>query len=102
MCICLYHCHPRIVCVISFQKIYGLMIYKAVEVIWIFSTGRVEIEGTLRGPRGPNNSHKEKMKLIKSKKHKLVLLKLLQKAKARAGAPEHELVLLKMATSFFN
>ena len=76
------------------------MIYKAVEVIWIFSTGRVEIEGTLRGPH--NNSHKEKMKLIKSKKHKLVLLKLLQKAKARAGAPEHELVLLKMATSFFN
>ena len=51
--ICLCHCHPRIVCVISFQKIYGLMIYKAVEVIWIFSTGRVEIEGTLRGPRRP-------------------------------------------------
>ena len=34
------------------------MIYKAVQVIWIFSSGRVDgtgIEGTLRGPRGPTN-----------------------------------------------
>ena len=35
------------------------MIYKAVEVIWIFSAdgtgraGRAGIEGTIRGPRGP-------------------------------------------------
>ena len=31
------------------------MIYKAVEVIWIYSAGRVGIEGTLRGSRGPKN-----------------------------------------------
>ena len=33
------------------------MIYKAVEVIWIFSAGRdgTGIEGTIRGPRGPKN-----------------------------------------------
>ena len=33
------------------------MIYKAVEVIWIFladGTGR-DIEGSIRGPRGPKN-----------------------------------------------
>ena len=33
------------------------MIYKAVEVIWIFladgRAGRTEIEGSIRGPRGP-------------------------------------------------
>ena len=32
------------------------MIYKAVEVIWIFSadgTGGTDIEGSIRGPRGP-------------------------------------------------
>ena len=34
------------------------MIYKAVEVIWIFSAGgrtdrRTGIEGSIRGPRGP-------------------------------------------------
>ena len=33
------------------------MIYKAVEVIWIFSAGgRADIEGTIRGPRGPKNA----------------------------------------------
>ena len=36
------------------------MIYKALEVIWIFlaggrAGGRAGIEGTLRGPRGPKN-----------------------------------------------
>ena len=34
------------------------MIYKAVEVIWIFSVGRVDrtgSEGTMRGPRGNKN-----------------------------------------------
>ena len=36
------------------------MIYKAVEVIWIFlaggrTDGRADIEGTIKGPRGPNN-----------------------------------------------
>ena len=25
ICLCLCHCYPRIVCVISFQKIYGLI-----------------------------------------------------------------------------
>jgi len=39
------------------------MIYKAVEVIWIFSagrdgTGRAGIEGTIRGPRGPKKKKK--------------------------------------------
>ena len=36
------------------------MIYKAVEVIWIFSAGRTGgrtgIEGSIRGPRGPKNA----------------------------------------------
>ena len=36
------------------------MIYKAVEVIWIFSVGGRDgwtgIEGTLRGPRGPKKA----------------------------------------------
>ena len=35
------------------------MIYKAVEVIWIFSVGRVDrtgTKGTIRGPRGNENS----------------------------------------------
>ena len=38
------------------------MIYKAVEEIWIFSAdgrtgraGRADIEGSIRGPRGPKN-----------------------------------------------
>ena len=31
------------------------MIYKAVEVIWIFLAGGTGIEGTIRGPRGPKN-----------------------------------------------
>ena len=34
------------------------MIYKAVEVIWIFSADKRDgtgIEGTIRGPRGPKN-----------------------------------------------
>ena len=34
------------------------MIYKAAEVIWIFSAGRVDrtgTEGTIRGPRGNKN-----------------------------------------------
>ena len=38
-----------------------VMIYKAVEVIWIFSAGRAGgwtgINGTIRGPRGPKNIH---------------------------------------------
>ena len=35
------------------------MIYKAVEVIWIFHAGgRVVIEGTLRGPRGPKHDQR--------------------------------------------
>ena len=37
------------------------MIYKAVEVIWIFSVGGRDgwtgIEGILRGPRGPKNKN---------------------------------------------
>ena len=33
------------------------MIYRAVEVVWIFGTGwnGWQIEGILRGPRGPKN-----------------------------------------------
>jgi hypothetical protein len=46
------------------------MIYKAVEVIWIFSAGgrtdgradgRAEIEGSIRGPRGPKNNKLAKL-----------------------------------------
>ena len=43
------------------------MIYKAVEVIWIFlacgragRTGRTGTEGSIRGPRGPKNKKKSK------------------------------------------
>ena len=33
------------------------MNYKAVEVIWIFSAGgRTDIEGSIRGPRGPKKA----------------------------------------------
>ena len=38
------------------------MIYKAVEVIWIFLAGGRDgtgIEGTIRGPRGPKNGQNE-------------------------------------------
>ena len=35
----------------------SVMIYQAVEVIWIFlAGGRVVIEGILRGPRGPKKT----------------------------------------------
>ena len=42
------------------------MIYKAVEVIWIFlaggrTGGRAEIEGSIRGPRGPKNKGSSKV-----------------------------------------
>ena len=47
------------------------MIYKAVEVIWIFSAdGRdgTGIEGTIRGPRGPKKYSKERSTKKSTKK----------------------------------
>ena len=41
------------------------MIYKAVEVIWIFLAGRTdgtEIEGSIRGPRGPKKINLDRLK----------------------------------------
>ena len=65
------------------------MIYKAVEVIWIFLAGGTGIEGTIRGPRGPKKGdrmHLSKFNMILSK----ILICLTSATKDKKSGARHK------------